>query len=53
MKVRDNIAFVVLIISVAAMDSEYIVIPTICCACSLFYLWRRGKDGRNSESGSE
>lgn len=48
-KVRDNIAFVVFMISVSAMDSEKIIIPMICLVCSLLYLWRRGKNGRNDK----
>lgn len=43
MRGRDNIAFWIFMISVAAMDSKSIFIPAICCVCSLFYLFRRAR----------
>lgn len=45
MKGRDDIAFVVFILSASAMDSEKLYIPMMCCICSLIYLWRVGKYG--------
>lgn len=46
MRAGDNIAFAVFIVSVSAMDSQRIVVPIICCVCSLIYLKRRaGKYG--------
>lgn len=44
MKVKDNIAFMVFILSASAMDSKSIVIPSICCICSLIYLKRRARE---------
>lgn len=44
MKVKDNIAFTVLIISVSAMDSESIFMPAVCCIVSLLYLFRRSRE---------
>lgn len=44
MKVRDNVAFMVFILSVSEMDSKSILIPSICCICSLIYLKRRARE---------
>lgn len=44
MKVRDNIAFMVFVVSASAMDSKSIFIPSICCICSLIYLKRRAME---------
>lgn len=44
MRRRDNIAFMVFMISVAAMDSKDIFLPMMCCICSLFHLFRRARE---------
>lgn len=44
MRGRDNIAFWIFMISVAAMDSKDMFLPMICCICSLFYLFRRARE---------
>ncbi len=47
MKARDNIAFAAFIVSVSAMDSQKIMIPMLCCICSLLYLKRRAREYEN------
>ena len=42
--IRDKVAFVVFILSAAAMDSQDILIPMIACICSLLYLKRRARE---------
>lgn len=44
MRRRDNIAFMVFMISTSAMDSKNILLPVICCICSLFFLFRRARE---------
>lgn len=39
MRARISVAFMTLILSVSAMDSDKLVVPLLSCLCSLSYLW--------------
>lgn len=44
MKVIDVFSFILFVISVGAMDSDSMILPAVCCVCSVSYLlWRSNK----------